>query len=111
VKSKAWPNFSPTAVRTLTAAAVTSGPTPSPGSTAMRAFTRRIRTRLLVKHRVPRAPLLGVPQVGRRLLEALFFDETVSYTEIAVELGCSPNSIGPIRARCFKELRDALSRG
>ena len=46
---------------------------------------------------------------SRRLLEALFFDETVSYTEIAVELGCSPNSIGPIRARCFKELRDALS--
>ena len=52
--------------------------------------------------------LLRVSPRSRRLLEALFFRETVSYAEIADELGCSPNSIGPIRARCFKELRDAL---
>ncbi|MCC7370385.1 MAG: sigma-70 family RNA polymerase sigma factor [Chloroflexi bacterium] len=45
----------------------------------------------------------------RKLLKALFFDETVSYAEIAQELGCSANSIGPIRGRCFRELRDALA--
>lgn len=55
-----------------------------------------------------RTALLRVSPRSRRLLEALFFQETASYAEIADELGCSPNSIGPIRARCFKELRDAL---
>jgi RNA polymerase sigma factor (sigma-70 family) len=55
-----------------------------------------------------RTALLRVSPRSRRLLEALFFREAVSYAEIADELGCSPNSIGPIRARCFKELRDAL---
>jgi RNA polymerase sigma factor (sigma-70 family) len=57
--------------------------------------------------RVRRAMLRISPR-SRRLLQALFFGETVSYAVIAGELGCSPNSIGPIRARCFKELRDAL---
>ena len=56
-----------------------------------------------------RTALLRISPRSRRLLEALFFRETVSYAEIAVELGYSPNSIGPIRARCFKELRDALA--
>ena len=56
-----------------------------------------------------RTALLRVSPRSRRLLEALFFRDTVSYAEIAEELGCSPNSIGPIRARCFKELRDALA--
>jgi len=56
-----------------------------------------------------RTALLRISPRSRRLLEALFFRETVSYAEIADELGCSPNSIGPIRARCFKELRDALA--
>ncbi len=56
-----------------------------------------------------RTALLRISPRSRRLIEALFFRETVSYAEIAGELGCSPNSIGPIRARCFKELRDALA--
>ncbi|MFN8637259.1 MAG: sigma-70 family RNA polymerase sigma factor [Chloroflexota bacterium] len=55
-----------------------------------------------------RAALARVSPRCRLLLQALFFDETVSYTTIATQLGCSPNSIGPIRSRCFKELRDAL---
>ena len=55
-----------------------------------------------------RMALMRIPPRSRRLLQALFFGETVSYAVIAGELGCSPNSIGPIRARCFKELRDAL---
>jgi RNA polymerase sigma factor (sigma-70 family) len=55
-----------------------------------------------------RAALLRISPRSRRLLEALFFGETVSYAVIAEELGCSPNSIGPIRARCFRELREAL---
>ena len=56
-----------------------------------------------------RTALLQISPRSRRLLEALFFGETVSYAAIAGELGFSPNSIGPIRARCFKELRDALA--
>lgn len=55
-----------------------------------------------------RTALMRIPPRSRRLLQALFFGETVSYAVIAGELGCSPNSIGPFRARCFKELRDAL---
>jgi RNA polymerase sigma factor (sigma-70 family) len=55
------------------------------------------------------AALARVSPRTRFLIQALFFGETVSYAEIAAQLGCSPNSIGPIRARCFKELRDALA--
>jgi RNA polymerase sigma factor (sigma-70 family) len=56
-----------------------------------------------------RAALAGLSPRCRTLLKALFFDETVSYVQIAEELGCSANSIGPIRGRCFRELRDALT--
>lgn len=56
-----------------------------------------------------RTALMRISPRSRRLIEALFFDRTASsYAEIAAELGCSPNSIGPTRGRCFKELRDAL---
>ena len=58
-----------------------------------------------------RTALLRISPRSRRLLEAPFFRETVSYAELAGELGCSPKSIGPIRARCFKELQDALADG
>jgi RNA polymerase sigma factor (sigma-70 family) len=54
---------------------------------------------------------IGLAHVSPRcrlLLEALFFDESPSYLELAAQLDCSPNSIGPIRGRCFKELRTAL---
>jgi RNA polymerase sigma factor (sigma-70 family) len=56
-----------------------------------------------------RAALSSISPRCRTLLKALFFDETVSYAKIAEELGCSANSIGPIRGRCFRELRDALA--
>lgn len=56
-----------------------------------------------------RAALATLSPRCRTLLKALFFDETVSYVQIAGELGCSANSIGPIRGRCFRELRDALA--
>ena len=56
-----------------------------------------------------RAALASLTPRCRTLLKALFFDETVSYVQIAGELGCSANSIGPIRGRCFRELRDALA--
>ncbi len=45
----------------------------------------------------------------RALVLALFYDPTApTYAEIAERVGCSPNSIGPIRGRCFDELRAAL---
>ena len=56
-----------------------------------------------------RAALASLSPRCRTLLKALFFDETVSYVQIAGELGYSANSIGPIRGRCFRELRDALT--
>ena len=56
-----------------------------------------------------RAALASISPRCRTLLKALFFDETVSYARIAGELGCSANSIGPIRGRCFRELRNALA--
>jgi RNA polymerase sigma factor (sigma-70 family) len=56
-----------------------------------------------------RAALARISPRSRRLLEALFFDDDVSYAEVAAQLGYAPNSIGPIRQRCFKELRDALA--
>jgi RNA polymerase sigma factor (sigma-70 family) len=56
-----------------------------------------------------RAALASISPRCRTLLKALFFDETVSYATIAQQLGCSANSIGPIRGRCFRELRDALA--
>ena len=55
------------------------------------------------------AALMRLSPRARLLIQALFFEGTASYAEIAAQLGCSPNSIGPIRARCFKELRDALA--
>ena len=67
------------------------------------AFTTR-ETSLRVQ-----AALAQVSPRCRALLKALFFEETVSYARIAGELGCSANSIGPIRGRCFRELRDALA--
>jgi RNA polymerase sigma factor (sigma-70 family) len=54
------------------------------------------------------AALAGISPRCRVLLQALFFDETASYAELAARIGCSPNSVGPIRGRCFKELRAAL---
>jgi RNA polymerase sigma factor (sigma-70 family) len=45
----------------------------------------------------------------RALLQALYYEEAASYVQVAARLGCSPNSIGPIRGRCFSELRAALS--
>lgn len=56
------------------------------------------------------AALARVSPRCRALVQALFFEQDVSYAELAARLGCSPNSIGPIRNRCLKELRDALSQ-
>jgi RNA polymerase sigma factor (sigma-70 family) len=55
-----------------------------------------------------RAALATLPQRSRMLLESLFFEEELSYAEIARRLQVSQNSIGPLRGRSFKELRAAL---
>ena len=72
------------------------------------------RQLLIVQHETSertRTALMRISPRCRYMLEALFFEDDTSYTELAARLGCSPNSIGPIRGRCFKELRDALTRG
>jgi RNA polymerase sigma factor (sigma-70 family) len=46
----------------------------------------------------------------RRLLDLLFLrDEQTRYEAIAAELGISVGSIGPVRARCLKRLKDHLA--
>jgi RNA polymerase sigma factor (sigma-70 family) len=48
------------------------------------------------------------PRCGS-LLRMLYLDGQASYADVAARLGCAPNSIGPIRRRCFDELRTALA--
>jgi RNA polymerase sigma-70 factor (ECF subfamily) len=55
-----------------------------------------------------RAALATLPERSRRLLESLFFEDEVSYADLAKRLHVSQNSIGPLRGRSFKELREAL---
>jgi len=58
-----------------------------------------------------RAALAEVSPRCRMLVGALFYDPAVpSYAEIASRLGCSENTIGALRGRCFRELRAALAR-
>lgn len=46
----------------------------------------------------------------QRLLTLIFLrDDRPSYTDISDELGIAVGSIGPIRARCLKRLREQLS--
>lgn len=46
----------------------------------------------------------------RRLLTAIFLtEERPSYQEIGAELGIAVGSIGPIRARCLKQLRTHIT--
>lgn len=45
----------------------------------------------------------------RQLLQALYLEESEpSYAEIADSLGIAEGSVGPIRARCLKRLREVL---
>ena len=55
-----------------------------------------------------RAALARLSRRSRLLLESLFFEDEVSYAELAQRLQVSQNSIGPLRGRSFKELREAL---
>ena len=56
-----------------------------------------------------RTALDQLPTRCRRLLEWLFFtDPPPAYQEIGRRLGLAPNSIGFIRSRCLRKLRDAF---
>jgi RNA polymerase sigma factor (sigma-70 family) len=64
----------------------------------------------LERHFAVRRAVSELPPPCRRLIEALFSDtaEPLSYEQLAVRLGVSPNSLGPTRARCLAKLRRAL---
>jgi len=49
-----------------------------------------------------------LPPRSRTLILALLFEKDQSYAEVAARLGYSMNSIGPLRGRCFRELRQLL---
>lgn len=56
-----------------------------------------------------RAAIAMLPDRCRSLLEWLFYaDPAPAYGEIAERLGLSRNSIGFLRSRCLKKLRDAF---
>ena len=48
------------------------------------------------------------PRCQRLLLMLFYSDPPPSYQEIAEELGATPGSIGPTRARCFEKLKRLL---
>ncbi|MCB0115420.1 MAG: sigma-70 family RNA polymerase sigma factor [Caldilineaceae bacterium] len=53
--------------------------------------------------------MLTLDERCRELLTALYFDPAEpAYSEIAQQLGIAEGSIGPIRARCLKRLKDRL---
>ena len=57
-----------------------------------------------------RSGLERIDERCRRLLSALYFDPgEPSYADIASSIGIAEGSVGPIRARCLKRLRETLS--
>ena len=57
-----------------------------------------------------RSGLERIDERCRRLLRALYFDPSEpSYADIAASIGIAEGSVGPIRARCLKRLRETLS--
>ena len=57
-----------------------------------------------------RSGLERIDERCRRLLRALYFDpDEPSYANIASSIGIAEGSVGPIRARCLKRLRDSLT--
>ena len=57
-----------------------------------------------------RSGLERIDERCRRLLRALYFDPCEpSYADIAASIGIAEGSVGPIRARCLKRLRETLS--
>lgn len=62
------------------------------------------------QHRV-RTAVAGLDDRCRDLITMLFYsDDTISYAEIAGQLGISEGSIGPTRARCLDKLHNKLRR-
>jgi RNA polymerase sigma factor (sigma-70 family) len=50
-----------------------------------------------------------LPERCRELLDYLFYDpEAPSYAEVARRLGVSPDTVGPLRWRCLRQLRALL---
>jgi RNA polymerase sigma factor (sigma-70 family) len=58
-----------------------------------------------------RRALARLPDRCRQFLECLFYDpSTPSYAEIARRLGVSPDTLGPLRGRCLRQLRLLLEQ-
>jgi RNA polymerase sigma factor (sigma-70 family) len=56
-----------------------------------------------------RVAMTRLPDRCRQLLDYLFYDpDAPSYTEIARRLGVSPDTIGPLRQRCLRNLKILL---
>jgi RNA polymerase sigma factor (sigma-70 family) len=59
-----------------------------------------------------RDTIAALPERCRLMVEMLFFqDPALPYAEVARRLGLAEGSIGFIRARCLRRLRDDLERG
>ena len=56
-----------------------------------------------------RAAVEALSERDRRIVQYFFYDATApSYSEIAARLGVAPDTIGSLRTRCLRRLREAL---
>ncbi len=56
-----------------------------------------------------RAAIADLSERDQKIVYYFFYDpSSPSYAEIAARLGVSPETVGPLRTRCLRRLRDAL---
>jgi RNA polymerase sigma factor (sigma-70 family) len=56
-----------------------------------------------------RRAMVGLPERGRALLEALLDQPSLSHRELAVKLDMPLGSVGPTRQRCLTKLRSSMA--
>jgi RNA polymerase sigma factor (sigma-70 family) len=57
-----------------------------------------------------RGAIASLSERDRQIVYAFFYDPSApSYAQIAQRLGVSPETVGPLRTRCLRRLRAALS--
>jgi RNA polymerase sigma factor (sigma-70 family) len=65
----------------------------------------------LQREQILRDALAALPERCGRMVRMLFFEDPPRpYREVAAELGLAPGSIGFIRGRCLKKLRQSLEK-
>jgi len=96
------------ALRTIRKGRRMTSDEPSPDTAGADPLPDEVLERLELQSELEQA-LKKIDNRCRALLQAVFFaPESRSYAEIAADLGLAANSLGPIRQRCLKRLRQLL---